>query len=85
MKAYVLNYRAKEKKPEERFQPPTDVEVRYSKEPDWVMRLVQEAESECLILNKLRVHVGEHLCEFSIEELPKGGFVVVCLSHPELS
>lgn len=85
MKAYVLGYKEKEKKPEERFVPPTEVHVQYSKEPEWIMRFVQEAESECLTLNKLRVHVGEHSCEFSIEELPKGGFVVVCASHPEFA
>jgi hypothetical protein len=42
-------------------------------------RPTYQAESERVILRGMHVHVGQHYCEFSIEELPKGGrFAIVC-------
>lgn len=84
MKAYVLGYRPKESDPAKIPPgPTTENEVMYSREPEWIMPLVREAENECQVLHNMRTRVGEHYCQFSVEEQPKGGFAIVCLSHPD--
>lgn len=85
MKAYVVGYWPKIIKEENNLPsgPTTEHEVGYSKEPQWIKQLIWEAESECGILHKMRTRVGEHYCEFSVEEQPKGGFAIVCKTHPE--
>lgn len=89
MKVYVLGYRQKDEDkvqpPKRPFDPIENVDVQYCKEPDWKIALRELAESELLILCAMRVHVGSHYCEFSVEELPEGAFAIVCLSHPELA
>lgn len=83
MKVYATGYRPKEKPTEEQQRSPyTEHEVFYSKEPHWKMG-AYEAESQCKVLHSIRVHVGEHFCTFTVEELPGGEFAVVCLNHPE--
>jgi hypothetical protein len=88
MKVYVLGYRQKDKDkvqlPKYPYDRIEDVDVQYCKEPDWKIELRELAESELRILRGMRVHVGSHYCEFSVEELPDGAFAIVCLSHPEL-
>jgi hypothetical protein len=42
------------------------------------------AESELRILQDIRVRVGLHYCELSLEEFPDGRFGIVCASHPAL-
>lgn len=88
MKVYVVGYREKEKQEEvkeSRFSP-TNMEVGYSKEPEWTIASEREAASECQILRGMNVHIGQHYCEFSVEELPQGGeFAIVCVSHPDSS
>jgi|GEM_PF-1856629 hypothetical protein len=89
MKVYVRGYRQKDKDkvlpPKRPFDPIEDVDVQYCKEPDWKIPLRELAEPELRILRDMRVHVGSHYCEFSVEELPDGAFAIVCLSHPELA
>jgi hypothetical protein len=89
MKVYVLGYRQKDKDkvqpPKRPFDPIEGVEVQYCKEPDWKIETREWAELELRILRDMRVHVGSHYCEFSVEELPDGAFAIVCLSHPELA
>jgi len=84
MKAYVLGYGPKEKDPEK--VPPgatTENYVAYTHEPKWVMASARQAEDdEHVTLQNMRTHVGGHYCQFSVEEQPKGGFAIVCLSHP---
>lgn len=88
MKAYVLGYRQKDadkvQLPKRPFERVEDVEVQYCKKPDWKIALRELAESELRILCDMRVHVSPHYCEFAIEELPEGGFAIVCPSHTEL-
>lgn len=86
MKVYVRGYGPKKRDEETDVIriPPNDIEVEYSEEPQWKMSYRELAESECLILQKMRVHVGTHYCELSIEELPEGEFSIACLSHPEM-
>jgi hypothetical protein len=89
MKVYVLGYQQKD---EDKVEPPKrpfdhveNVDVQYCKEPEWKIMLRGLAESELRILRDMRVHVGSHYCEFSVEELPEGEFAIVCLSHPDLA
>ena len=86
MKKYVLGYRPKEKEKESKgrpFEPAGDIEVAYSKEAQWKMPMFYLANIECDILRGMRVHIGSHNCEFSVEELPEGEFAIVCLFHPD--
>lgn len=90
MKAYVLGYRPMT---EEELKPdsgaswrgsgpmPASTLVAYSDKPEWVIPSGDEAEMECKTLNRLNVHVGTHLCNFSVEELPSGEFAVICADH----
>jgi hypothetical protein len=89
MKAYVVGYRGRDKDkiepPKRPFDPVEDLDVWFSKGPEyWKIASLEEAEPELQYLRNCRVHIGSHYCEFSIEELPGGEFAVVCLSHPEL-
>lgn len=83
MRAYVDGYRPKKRNPEDERLPYTEHEVFYNKEARWKMEQRYEAESECIVLNNMRVGVGEHLCKFTVGELPDGQFAVVCLTHPD--
>ena len=89
MKVDVLGYQQKDRDkvqpPKRPFDPIEDVDVQYCTEPDWKITLRELAEPELRILRDMRVHVGSHYCEFSIEELLDGAFAIVCLSHPELA
>ena len=76
MKAYVVGYESKE-------GPENDIEVGWDKEPRWTMS-VFKADAERHFLQRKRVHLGEHYCQFSVEALPGGEFSIVCLSHPDL-
>lgn len=87
MKRYVLGYRQKDEDkiepPKRPFEPVENVDVQYSEGPEWKMPFREYAETELRILVGMRVHVGPHYCEFSLEELPEGEFAIACLSHPE--
>jgi len=87
MKVYALRYRQEDdvQPPKRPYDPIEDVDVQYSKQPDWKITLRELAAPELRILRNMRVHVGSHYCEFSIEELPDGAFAIFCLSHPELA
>jgi hypothetical protein len=88
MKMYVSGHwpvkKTREQKEQEKRlpRPIMDFDVAYSKEPKWSMTR-DEAEWERDRLQSWNVHVGEHYCKFSVEELPSGSFAIACLSHPE--
>lgn len=61
----------------------TRLTVAYSASPERTWGSLLHANSDCEYLNRHRIHVGQHLCYFSVEELPSGDFSIVCLTHPE--
>jgi hypothetical protein len=88
MKVYVRGYRPKD---EDKIPPPKrpfdlveNVDVQFSEAPEWKIDLRELAESELRILTGMHVHVGQHYCEFAVEDLPEGEFAIVCPAHPEL-
>jgi hypothetical protein len=87
MKAYVTGYRSKEKdekqSKESRFEHKGNVDVFFHKDVNWRMQSLEEAKAECQCLRAMKVRVGEHSCDLSVEELPEGDFAIVCLSHPD--
>lgn len=89
MKVYVLGYRQKDadkvEPPKRPFERVENVDVQYCKEPGWKIGFRELAESELRILREMNVHVGQHYCEFTVEELREGGFAIICPSHPELN
>jgi hypothetical protein len=88
MTVYVRGYGQKEAKevqpPTRHFQPKEDYWVQYSDHPDWRIAVREIAESDLRILTSMRVRVGDHYCDFAIEELPEGGFAIICPAHPPL-
>ena len=92
MTVYVAGYRPREKgdklperasnRPE--FQSPESV-VGYSRTPEWVIWASELADVECQILNGMRVHVGQHYCQFEVEKLEENQFAIVCKLHPALT
>jgi hypothetical protein len=84
MKRYVRGYNSKKpKEPAEAEVHLSDnVDVEFTKDPEWIMPAREIAESECRILQRMRVHVGTHYCDFSVEELPGNEFAIACKSHP---
>jgi hypothetical protein len=88
MKVYVLGYHQKRddevQPPKRPFDPIEDVDVQFCKEPVWMIPHRGLAESELRILQDIRVRVGLHYCELSLEEFPDGRFGIVCASHPAL-
>jgi hypothetical protein len=91
MKVYVRGYDTKtddEIEAERRRLSPfaliEPIVVVYSDSPTWRIPLESEAVWRLVDLQTAHVHVGQHFCEFSIEELPEGDFAIVCAEHPEL-
>ena len=88
MKVYVLGYQQRDEDkvqpPKRPFDPIDAVDVQFCKEPVWMIPYRELAESELRILQDVRVRVGPHYCELSIEEFPDGRFGIVCASHPSL-
>lgn len=89
MKVYVLGYRTKtpeQIETERRQLPPfahiENIEVQYSPTPDWRMP-AYEADYQCNELRGMHVHVGQHICDFAIEELPEGDNAIMCAAHPD--
>jgi hypothetical protein len=84
MKSYVRGYQSR--KPEgsaaQNAALPNEVEVEFTRVAQWRIPAREVAGYECEILQRMRVHVGAHNCEFSIEELSSNEFAIVCLSHP---
>ena len=82
----MTGYRSKNKEEkDEQERPRGNVDVYFHKQPEWTMASVEEAEGERQCLKAMKVRVGVHSCEFSIEELPEGNFAIVCLAHPDWS
>ena len=83
MTKYVRGYRERgEREPKWPFELAENVDVEFSKEPEWQIPVRELAESERSILQNLGVHVGPHYRDFSVERLPEGSFAIVCSSHP---
>jgi len=87
MKMYVRGYAPEKPEKEigtgESVLKPVVTLVEYSREPEWQMQERELADYECRLLNGIHVRVREHLCAFTVEELPDAQFAVVCLAHPE--
>jgi hypothetical protein len=86
--AYVLYYGPEpklsdEETPKERearlAKPPI---VEFDRDPLWKLPAKELADVELLILERMGVSVGQHFCQFSVEELPEGEFALVCRNHP---
>ena len=62
--------------------------VQFSNSPEpWKMGRF-EAESNCDILNRAHIHakhLPQHDCNFEIEEVGEGEYVIVCKIHPEFN
>jgi hypothetical protein len=83
MKTYVHGYGPKEKKQTgQEATPQYEIEVEYTKDPQWRMPFREFAECEREDLQRMKVHIADHYCDFSVEELPDNEFAIVCLSHP---
>lgn len=61
-----------------------DYGVGYSSEPSWTMPSRAEADGECARLRSFHVRVGEHACEFEVEQTEFGEFAIICPTHPVL-
>ena len=88
MKVYVRGYRPRD---EDKIQPPKrsferveNVEIDFSREPDWKIGFRELADTELRILSEMQVHVGPHYCQLAVEELAEGQFAIICPIHPEL-
>jgi hypothetical protein len=57
------------------------VKVAYSSTPTYTWPSRMEAQYECEFLNREKVAIHFHVCEFTVEELPGGRFGIVCLEH----
>jgi hypothetical protein len=92
MKAYVYEYHTKSDKDieDERQASPrfrqkighTVVSFGGSPNPKWPLKSRSEAQKHCDRLRDFGVRVDDHDCVFSVEEISKGGFAIVCLTHP---
>ena len=81
---YVRGYDTIEPAPPTRpFMPVENIAVEYSETPEWRFS-VFHADYELRTLRSMNVHVGEHCCDFALEELAEDEFAVVCESHPPL-
>ncbi len=86
MSVYVLGCRYKPKAKDAAYQGTATQpghEVEYSGKPEWVFDVHEAAGMHCEMLNGMRVHVGQHCCQFEVEEFEPGKFAIVCNSHPE--
>jgi len=84
MKIYVLGYKTM---PDERLDPkkPWDnIDIWYSKEPEWLMDYREEAVRELDMLTQMRPHVQEHYCDLELEELTDSKFAIFCKVHPKI-
>lgn len=87
MKVYVHGYRTAtdEEREEARRRRPFDevgVVVAYSGTPTWTMEQYG-ADIHLETLRRMGIHVGQHHCDFSIEELPDKKLAIVCAEHPD--
>ena len=56
--------------------------VSYSLRPSSLIASREDADLQCARLNRMQVHVGQHSCEFEVEELDGGEFALACINHP---
>jgi len=88
MKVYVRGFRTKteDEIAEERKRAPFSVIepliIAYEEAPDGLI-ISSRWEAECFCRELLGVHVGDHYCQFSIDELANERFAIACLSHPD--
>ncbi len=87
MKRYVYGYWTRDEKeprsPRAPFERDEPTDVGYAATPEWRIETREVADYQCSKLRQMRVHVGEHYCEFEVEKLSEGDFAVVCASHPD--
>ncbi len=81
---YVRGYGPIEPAPPARlFMPVENCGVEYSKTSEWRVSLFH-ADYELRTLQDMHVRVGEHYCDFALENLAEDCFAIVCESHPPL-
>src|SRR5580692_7727337 len=77
MKVYVTGHRGKEVEEhgasKTHFELNKDnVNIYFHKYAGWRLESADDAKRERDYLEKMNVHVGDHYCKFSVEELPEG-------------
>lgn len=94
MKVYVLGYRTKtdeeveaERRTLPRYREIEDTIVSFGDAPNpkWPMRAISAARMHRDRLQGYQIHVDDHFCSFTVEEIPESGFAIVCLTHPPLT
>jgi hypothetical protein len=89
MTVYVAGYRLKPREQEsansQRFAKPPEYQIHYSEKPETIAVALEFAVKHCDFLNSLRVHVGQHYCQFEVEKLEENQFAIVCKLHPALT
>ena len=75
MKAYLLGYKIGS--PEQ-----WPLRAQYGLEPKSLYVTRELAVADCIYLNRLRLTIEAHCCAFAVDELPEGGFGIICICHP---
>jgi hypothetical protein len=75
VKVYVIAYKVM---PDEK----TAYDVRFNKEPEWILEYREFAARELDFLRSLQLHVGSHYCELKLEKLGEDKFAIFCGRHP---
>jgi len=60
--------------------------VEYSRSPEYWKMGEWEARTSCEDLNRANVypiHRPSHMCQFEVEQIRDGEFVIVCNNHPD--
>jgi hypothetical protein len=86
MKVYVVRYwpRPQDEPPVVPQKPCEKIAILFSaKRGDWLLASREWAQRQIDRLVSFRVHVGEHYCQFELEE-EAGTFAIVCKEHPEI-
>lgn len=75
MKAYLIGYKVGSPQV-------IPLEAQYSLEPALRYATRGLAATDCMHLNRQRLTIGAHSCAFAVDELPEGGFGIICICHP---
>jgi hypothetical protein len=88
MKAYVLDYQPLPEQQTTKMlirrgeEKPAQYRILFGHRPAWALGEKSVAKAECAILNSLGIQVGQHHCQFEVEEVKIGIFAIVCKGHP---
>lgn len=83
MTMYLYGYKStpEAEQPRDPHRPWDNVDVCYTPDPQYTWPL-EWATIHCKEINGMRAHVGEHYCQFEVEEVQEGKFAIVCKTHP---